>query len=358
MMTIACLLTLLFVSLFVLYRFLLYFPVNAEVLESYIGKLKTKISDLGGEDDEPETADAEEKDEFPPLYSSGDDTEQAGEYKQQAADKKSEGNWEEALDLYTKAVLAAPPSALLYANRAIILLKLSKHKAAERDCNAALALNPDSAKALRVRGTARKEMEHWEGALHDLSQAQAIDFDPDAVEDLKFLSEKHVEHEKVEAQERIEKEAKLRKRADDIKAAKKEAKQEEAEQRQQSRGAGGGMGGMPGGMGGMPGGMGGLMELLMTDPELQEAMKNPKVVAAFSELMQSPGGAMGLLSDPSKMQELMGDPEVGPVLQKILAKLGPGMMGGASGGMPGGGMGGGGGDADDIPNLDDLPDLD
>ena len=83
-------------------------------------------------------------------------------------------------------------------------------------------------------------------------------------------------------------------------------------------------------------------------------MQNPKVTAAFSEMMKSP--------NPAKIQELMSDPEVGPVLQKLIAKVGPGMM--AGGGMPGGGMGGG-GSPDDIPDIggddhvdfDDLPDL-
>jgi suppressor of tumorigenicity protein 13 len=91
----------------------------------------------------------------------------------------------------------------------------------------------------------------------------------------------------------------------------------------------------------------------MSDPELAAAMQNPKVTAAFTEMMQNP--------TPAKMQELMSDPEVGPVLQKLIAKVGPGM-----GGMPGGGMGGMGGTPgghdDDIPDIgdvdvDDLPDL-
>ena len=78
----------------------------------------------------------------------------------------------------------------------------------------------------------------------------------------------------------------------------------------------------------------------------------------FLNLMSEPGGAMGLMSNPAKLQEVMSDPEVGPVLQKLITKLGP-SLGGAAGG---GGFGGGGapprGNEDDIPNLDDLPDPD
>ena len=59
-------------------------------------------------------------------------------------------------------------------------------------------------------------------------------------------------------------------------------------------------------------------------------------------------------------------PQLGPALQKLMSKFmggGAAMGGGGGGGMPfggGAGMGGGGGaddDDDDIPDLEDLPDL-
>ena len=108
----------------------------------------------------------------------------------------------------------------------------------------------------------------------------------------------------------------------------------------------------------------------MSDPELAAGMQNPKVMAAFSEIMQAPGGPMGLMSNPAKLQELMSDDEVGPFMRKIMTKLGP-MMGGMPGGMPPGGFGGmpgatAGGDDMDIPDIpdmdndtdDDMPNLD
>ena len=103
----------------------------------------------------------------------------------------------------------------------------------------------------------------------------------------------------------------------------------------------------------------------MSDPELAAGMQNPKVMAAFSEIMQAPGGPMGLMSNPAKLQEMMSDDEIGPFMRKIMTKLGP-MMGG---GMPPGGFGGmpgaAGGDDMDIPDIpdmgnddDDMPNLD
>lgn len=308
-----------------------------------------------------ETEETDDDVDFPLLYESGDDYEKAAEHKMKASDLKMEGKLDEALEEYTLAIQAAPPSALLYANRAMVLLELERYKAAEHDCNEALKENPDSAKALRVRGKALKAMGEWERSLHDLSASQTIDFDEGTVEDLKEVSEKvkEIEHKKVE--EKLEKEVKLKKRAEEIKEAQENAKKEKSKSRSSpsssSRSSSGFGGGMPGGMAGM----GGIMEMLQSDPEMLAAMQNPKVMAAFSEMMS--GGA----PDPAKMQSLMADPEVGPILQKLMAKIG-GAMGG--GGMPGGGGGfggaeaAGGGNDDEIPDIagddgdfDDLPDL-
>lgn len=92
----------------------------------------------------------------------------------------------------------------------------------------------------------------------------------------------------------------------------------------------------------------------MSDPELAAAMQNPKVTAAFTKMMSDPSA----MSNPEKMQEMMSDPEVGPILQKLMAKFGGGMGGG---GMPGTGGAAPGADSEDIPDMDvddDLPDLD
>lgn len=378
---------------------------NVESVIEYITSLQSKIKELGGTvvdndevvdetmtDDVPDDEKvAEEKEKSSggssstfsvPIYdpnSKAEDYDAASNFKQQAADAKSDGNFEKALEYYNQAVVAAPPSALLYANRAICLEKLKHYKEAEIDCNLALESNPDSAKALKVRGKLRyQHLGDWQGALSDLNQAQTIDFDPDIAAMLKELTQKRIQQEQEEAKERNAQQEKLKKRAEEIKKAQEEAAKEQQQQQQARAGGGmpGGMGGMPGGMGGMPGGMGGmpgggagmdgLMQMLMSDPELQEAMKNPKVVAAFSELMNSPGGPMGLMSNPAKLQELMADPDVGPVLQKLMGKfMGGGGLGGM-GGMPGmGGFGGappggagGGAGADGVPDLGDLPDLD
>lgn len=358
---------------------------DQEALKNYIyGLLGTTESPAGAAEEEGSTTkddnnnqnDEEETTEppFPPRYETGDDFEKASEFKMKAADLKSEGQWEEALEQYTNAILAAEPSALLYANRAVALMQLGRPRAAEHDCSLALGMNPDSAKALRVRGKARKALGDYEAALHDLSASQQIDFDESVVGDLKELSELHLAKEKEQAAKRNVEEEKRQKRAAEIKKAQEEAKREQAEERarQAASSAGGGMGGMPGmgggmpGMGGMPGGMGGMpggmpniMQMLMSDPELAAGMQNPKVMAAFQGLLSEPGGVAGLMANPAKLQQLMGDPEVGPFLQKLMAKMGPAMGGGMGGmgGFPGAPPAGAPTAGEDDIDLSDLPDL-
>ena len=72
--------------------------------------------------------------------------------------------------------------------RADLLLKAGRPKAAEIDCEAALAKNPDSAKAYKLRGKARRKLGEYEAAAADLGQAQRIDFDDGILDDLKYCS--------------------------------------------------------------------------------------------------------------------------------------------------------------------------
>ena len=102
-----------------------------------------------------------------------------------------------------------------------------------------------------------------------------------------------------------------------------------------------------------------VLALSKTPPELAAGMQNPKVMAAFQSLVSEPGGVGGLMANPAKLQQLMADPDVGPFLQKLMAKLGPAMGGGGMpGGFPGaGGMGGSAPPSNDDIDLSDLPDL-
>merc|ERR1712038_2202388 len=142
-----------------------------------------------------------------PQYESGEDYDKATAYKMEAADLKSVGDYTNALSKYNLAIQAAPPSALLLANRGDILYRLERYNDAVSDCNAALEKNPDSAKSLRIRGKSYKALGEYENSRRDLSASQAIDYDDGAAEDLKFVAEKmkEVEAEKVKQKLRKQK---------------------------------------------------------------------------------------------------------------------------------------------------------
>jgi suppressor of tumorigenicity protein 13 len=284
------------------------------------------------------------------------DFEKASTLKQEAIDAKDSGDITRALELYNQAIVVAPPSALLYASRALVLEALGYYQEAVDDCTKALEQNPDSAKAYKIRGKLLyQKFNDWHGALSDLNQAQAIDFDPDVSELLKELTQLRKEEELEQAHVRMEQEQKLKQKAQDIKKAQAEANEAAARESSASHRSAAAAGGMPFGMpGGMPGGMDpSMMAGLMSDPDLQEAMKNPKVMSALQDLMSGPGGPMGLLSNPGKLQQLMSDPEVGPFLQKLMGKF---MGGGGAGMMPPMGGETGGQEGNDF-DMDDIPDL-
>lgn len=76
--------------------------------------------------------------------------------------------YSEAVELYTNALEHTPRSAVLYANRALALLKLSAYPEAEEDCDTALLLDPTQVKARLRRAQCRQATQRYDGALEDL----------------------------------------------------------------------------------------------------------------------------------------------------------------------------------------------
>ena len=69
--------------------------------------------------------------------------------QEEANQLRDEGKYEDAIRKYSNAMASGSPSTSLLSARAHCLMKLNRPSAAISDCTAALALNPDSAKALR-----------------------------------------------------------------------------------------------------------------------------------------------------------------------------------------------------------------
>jgi len=256
----------------------------------------------------------------------------AGEAKMKAVAAQNEGKLEEALKLFTESIEKNPTSSLTYGSRAALLLKMKRPNAAIRDCNRALQMNPDSAKALKVRGKAYRYIGQYDKAKKDLQAGNQIDFDDDTFAMQKFLEDRlrgkerrelaRAAREREREAERKQREFEERKRKwEEQRRREQEEEERERQEQQQQRG------------GGMPGGMG--INELFSDPEIMAAMQDPAVSSKLMEVLQS--------QDPAKFMEAQQDPKVGPILTKILSKLGAKSAGGCSGGSCGmGGCGCGG----------------
>ncbi|KAH0687462.1 hypothetical protein KY290_019054 [Solanum tuberosum] len=155
--------------------------------------------------------------------------------KAKALDAISEGKLDEAISHLTEAILLNSTSAILYATRANVFIKLKKPNAAIRDADAALKVNPDSAKGYKVRGMARAMLGLWKEAASDLRVASMIDFDEEIAEILKKVEPNaHKIEEHCRKYQRLREEKKLRKierdsqqRQAESKAANEKSKKKE-----------------------------------------------------------------------------------------------------------------------------------
>ncbi|XP_059618636.1 hsc70-interacting protein 1-like [Phlebotomus argentipes] len=247
-----------------------------------------------------------------------DDMDRASDCRAQAAAAYSEQKYDEAIDLYTQAILLNPGNALFYAKRGQAFLKLVKPNACIRDCDRALQLNCDSAAAYKFRGRANRLLGNWEEAARDLRQACKIDYDEEADEWLREVTPnaKKLEQHRVK-QQRKKAEKELKARQERVRKAQ-EANRRAAEENKGKNDDGDGY----------PGGGG----FNFADNDLFSAFKDPEVAAALQDIMTNPANIIKYQNNPKIVQ----------LLEKLGAAGGgmPGFMGGM-GGMGGGGFPGG-----------------
>ncbi|KAA8521903.1 hypothetical protein F0562_012783 [Nyssa sinensis] len=262
------------------------------------------------------------------------------EAKARAIEAISEGKLEDAIEHLTEAILLNPTSAIMYATRASVYIKMKKPNAAIRDANAALEINPDSAKGYKSRGMAQAMLGHWQEAAKDLHLASKLDYDEEISAVLKKVepnAHKIEEHRrkyerlhKEQEEKKIERE-RQRRRAEAQAAYEKAKKQERSSS---SRGPGGMPGGFPAGMGGgfpagmgggfpggmpggfpgsMPGGMPGNIDYskILKDPELMAAFKDPEIMAALQDVMKN----------PANLAKHQGNPKVAPIIAKMMSNF-------------------------------------
>ncbi|XP_034204071.1 uncharacterized protein LOC117618554 isoform X3 [Prunus dulcis] len=113
-----------------------------------------------------------------------------GKNKEAALESKQKGNkcflsgdYANALDLYTQALIVAPMDAhedrnlvaTLYVNRASVLHKMGLLRECLRDCNRALQISSNYAKAWYRRGKANASMGNYKDTIRDLDVAKILE---------------------------------------------------------------------------------------------------------------------------------------------------------------------------------------
>ncbi|BFZ24439.1 hypothetical protein BsWGS_27478 [Bradybaena similaris] len=264
----------------------------------------------------------EDNDEDMPVYA--DDAaevtdemiDEANEKRSAAMDAASDGRLEDAVDLFTEAIKLNPSSALMYAKRANLYLRLNKPKKAVHDCTKAIELNSDNAQGYKWRGKAYRMLGLWEEAYHDLTLACKLDYDDESntlLHDVTPNAKKIMEHKR--KYERVREEKELKKRKERIRKAREEyekMKEQQSSHSDTDGGFAGFPGAFPGSGGGMPG-MPGLAQLLQ-DPELLQAFQDPEVAQAFQDVAMN----------PANISKYQNNPKVQSVINKMATKFGSG----------------------------------
>ncbi|KAL0921576.1 hypothetical protein M5K25_008662 [Dendrobium thyrsiflorum] len=178
--------------------------------------------ELEGEVVEPDN-DSPQKMGDPSVEVTEENRDAAQMYKAKAVDAISEGKFEEAIDYITEAITLNPTSAILYATRASVFVKMRKPNAAIRDADAALQINSDSAKGYKSRGMAKALLGKWEEAAFDLHIASKLDHDEEIHSMLKMvepnlqkIEEHHRKYERLKKERERRKAERQRRRAEAV----------------------------------------------------------------------------------------------------------------------------------------------
>jgi len=101
------------------------------------------------------------------------------EAKQKGNDAFKSGDYSKAIQYYTEGIEQDPKNrnvvSTLYANRAAAYMKAKKFQDALSDCNKAIELNDQYAKAYLRRGEIKMELGDYDGATIDFQQANQLD---------------------------------------------------------------------------------------------------------------------------------------------------------------------------------------
>nr|XP_060633534.1 RNA polymerase II-associated protein 3 [Anolis sagrei ordinatus] len=103
------------------------------------------------------------------------DMEKAIAEKEKGNNYFKQGNYDAAIECYTRGMNADPYNPVLPTNRSSAFFRLKKYSVAESDCNLALALNKNHTKAYARRGAARFALEKFKEAKEDYEKVLELD---------------------------------------------------------------------------------------------------------------------------------------------------------------------------------------
>lgn len=112
--------------------------------------------------------------------------------KQEGTDALEDGKKDLALEKFTAAIEVGCANAMLITRRAQLLFDMDRPRAAVNDCTAALAANPNSAKAFKIRAKSYLKLEMLEEAHSDFQTALKVDYDLIADDEKTFADSKEV----------------------------------------------------------------------------------------------------------------------------------------------------------------------
>ena len=157
------------------------FDVDAAIKEIDGEKVKDSCSENRGFEEDAEEEEEEEEgstdDEEEMRLEEERKQQQAFYHKEKGNEFFKQGKWEEAVECYTKGLQHDSLNAVIFANRAMALLKLQKYGAAVSDCDCSIELDDTYTKAYLRRATAHLKLGKKKEALADFKKV--LEFEPE-----------------------------------------------------------------------------------------------------------------------------------------------------------------------------------
>lgn len=201
------------------------------------------------------------------------DKEQAEKLKNEGNDLMRKDQYNEAIELYTKAINLNSQKAVYYSNRAAAYSKVENHEKALEDCQKAVNIDPTYSKAYGRMGLAYSSMNEFQKACE--AYTRAVDLEP---ANTAYQANLQIAEQKL---------------------------------REASLGGGGGGGGEVPNLGGINPSLGGM--------DMSQLLNNPAIMNAATSFLQNPQMQQMMQSFMGQAMQPGGQPEQGAGMANLLS---------------------------------------